>query len=228
MKHFLFVLATSAMFHLPSSISAQPYFQDVSTSSGIGSALGFRTTNWGDIDNDGYLDLLTSGKLFLNNKNGTFTDITATAGITAPYYSSIFIDMNNDGLEDILFLHTTPANNTIYINNGNKTFTGSPINMGTPAYVFISTMSIADVNNDKYPDLFVGQLRDNNGNPLKNYLYINNKNNGFTYQDISPAGMGSSSAMGNACIDVHRLRHGWRHGPLRGNLPPGTGSALEK
>ena len=172
------------------------YFQDVTTSAGIG-ALGFRATAWGDINNDGYLDLLTSGKLFLNNKNGTFTDIAASAGITAPWYVSTFIDMNNDGKDDILYLNTNPADNVVYLNNGDNTFTAVPLTMGTPPYIFISTLSVADVNNDKYPDLFVGQLRDvNNGDaPLKNYLYINNKNNGFTYQDIYPPNMGSSSAI---------------------------------
>ena len=196
MKRIFLFLFTSSIFPLPCTLIAQPYFQDVTTSSGIG-ALGFRSTSWGDIDNDGFPDLLAGGKLFLNNKNGTFTDITASAGITAPYYVSNFIDINNDGLEDIIYLHTTSSNNTIYINNGNNTFTGSPINMGTPAYIFISTISVADVNNDKYPDLFVGQLRDENngGAPLKNYLYINNKNNGFTYKDIYPPNMGSSSAI---------------------------------
>jgi enediyne biosynthesis protein E4 len=194
---FAFCLLPFSFFLLPSAFClAQPYFQDVTASTNIGT-LGFRSTSWGDINNDGHLDLLTSGKLFLNNQNGTFTDITAAAGITAPYYTSAFIDMNNDGKEDVLFLHTTPANNTIYINNGNNTFTGTPLNMGTPAYLFISTISIADVNNDKYPDLFVGQLRDvNNGNlPLKNYFYLNNKNNGFTFADLYPANMGSSSAV---------------------------------
>lgn len=175
---------------------AQTHFQDVTAASGIG-VLNFKTTSWGDIDHDGYLDLLTSGKLYLNNKNGSFTDITSSAGITAPYYASNFIDVNNDGWDDIIYLHTTPSNNTLYINNGDKTFTGSPLNLITPAFKFISTISVADVNFDKYPDLFVGQLRDvnNNGAPLKNYLYINNKNNGFTFKDIYPPNMGSSTAV---------------------------------
>ena len=193
MKHF-FVFALGISI---GTSSFSQYFQDVTASSGVGTQQGFRSTSWGDINHDGYEDLLTWGKLFLNNQNGTFTDITASAGITAPYYVSTFIDMNNDGWDDVLFLHTTGANNTIYINNGNNTFTGIPLNMGTPDYIFISTLSVADVNNDKYPDLFVGQLRDvnNGGAPLKNYFYLNDKNNGFIYTDIYPPNMGSSTAV---------------------------------
>lgn len=194
MKHFFLFVLTCSLLQSSSSILAQPHFQDVTAASGIGT-LGFRSTSWGDINNDGHMDLLAGGKLFLNNKNGTFSDITASAGITVPYYVSNFIDMNNDGKEDILYLHTTASNNRIYINNGDNTFTGSPLNMGLTSFVFISTLSVADVNNDKYPDLFVGQLRTSSGLPLKNYLFINNKNNGFTYKDIYSSNMGSSSAV---------------------------------
>lgn len=186
--HFLFSILVYSFVH------SQGYFQDVTASSGIGT-LGFKSTSWGDIDKDGYMDLLTSGKLFLNNKNGTFSDITASAGITAPYYVSTFIDMNNDGWDDVLFLHTNPSNNYVYINNGNTTFTAVQLNMGTPPFIFISTLSVADVNNDKYPDLFVGQLRDSQNKPLKNYFYLNDKNNGFIYDDIYPPNMGSSPAV---------------------------------
>lgn len=208
-KNILFILFASTSILVSAQINnssklgvggATPvgpgYFNDVTTAAGFGT-IGFTSTSWGDVNNDGHLDALVAGNLYLNNQNGTFTNITSSAGLTAPYYVSTFIDMNNDGKEDILYLSKTPSNNYIYINNGNNTFTPVSLNLTTPAFVFISTLSVADVNNDKYPDLFVGQLRDENngGAPLKNYFYLNNKNNGFTFKDLYPANMGSSSAV---------------------------------
>jgi hypothetical protein len=104
---------------------------------------------FGDIDNDGDEDLyvLTVGSsqnhLFENNGNGTFTDITATAGVAAvpgwSYVGCSMGDFNNDGLLDIaiatsyhpwnnrkpvflpgLFEGTDP--NFMFLNQGNNVF----------------------------------------------------------------------------------------------------------
>src|ERR1035438_7929763 len=69
-----------------------------------------------DYDNDGWLDILvltgtrwegapegTTNRLYKNNRNGTFTDVTAPAGLTRlGWFSGVTIgDFNNDGFEDI-------------------------------------------------------------------------------------------------------------------------------
>jgi enediyne biosynthesis protein E4 len=64
--------------------------------------------------------------LFHNNGDGTFTDVSAAAGVgdeKMTYYglASLFIDVNNDGKVDLLVADdSTP--NYLYLNNGNKTF----------------------------------------------------------------------------------------------------------
>ncbi len=63
--------------------------------------------------------------LFHNNGDGTFTDVSQKAGVTDPngYYgfTSIFVDLNNDGKVDLLVADdSTP--NYLYINKGNGTF----------------------------------------------------------------------------------------------------------
>ncbi|HYK35540.1 CRTAC1 family protein [Alloacidobacterium sp.] len=63
--------------------------------------------------------------LFHNNGNGTFTDVGEKAGVSDPnaYYgfSSIFVDLNNDGKVDLIVADdSTP--NYLYINKGNGTF----------------------------------------------------------------------------------------------------------
>jgi hypothetical protein len=89
-----------------------------------------------DYDNDGWIDIfLLSGtrrhsppveatnRLYHNNRDGTFTDITQQAGLTATGWASAVCigDYNNDGFEDIFI--TYYGQNRLYRNNGNGTFT---------------------------------------------------------------------------------------------------------
>jgi len=89
-----------------------------------------------DYDNDGWLDVfLLSGtrladppggvgnRLFKNNRDGTFTDVTEQAGLLKIGWAcGVCVgDYNNDGYED-LFL-TYWGQNILYRNNGNGTFT---------------------------------------------------------------------------------------------------------
>jgi len=88
-----------------------------------------------DYDNDGWLDIFLlsgttldgsrrgSNRLYKNNRDGTFTDVTAKAGLSRTGWASAVAvgDYNNDGFED-LFL-TYWGENLLYRNNGDGTFT---------------------------------------------------------------------------------------------------------
>jgi hypothetical protein len=89
-----------------------------------------------DYDNDGWLDILvisssrsddpnsdSSSRLYKNNRNGTFTDVTEKAGLLHNRYAfGVTVgDINNDGFED-LFITGWPQN-VLYRNNGDGTFT---------------------------------------------------------------------------------------------------------
>ncbi len=89
-----------------------------------------------DYDNDGWLDILlltgsrwegapadATNRLYRNNRNGTFTDVTEKAGLTRlGWFCGVTVgDYNNDGFEDI-FITGWPQN-ILYRNNGDGTFT---------------------------------------------------------------------------------------------------------
>jgi hypothetical protein len=90
----------------------------------------------GDINNDGKLDIfftsnMGENKLYLNEGDWQFKDISTTAGITSAEKWSTgvtMIDMNNDGYLDIYvcnagFREGVDQRNELYINNGDLTFT---------------------------------------------------------------------------------------------------------
>jgi hypothetical protein len=89
-----------------------------------------------DFDNDGWLDLFilsgtrlegapdgATNRLYKNNRDGTFTDVTARAGLTrAGWASAVTVgDYDNDGFDDLFI--TYYGHNVLYHNNGDGTFT---------------------------------------------------------------------------------------------------------
>ncbi len=123
-----------------------------------------------DYDNDGWLDILVltgsrfgdpprdaSNRLYKNNRDGTFTDVTQSAGLfrTGYFYGVTIGDYNNDGFEDIFL--TGCEQNTLYRNNGNGTFTDVTKQAGllSPEPRFGSGCAFLDYDRDGKLDLFV-------------------------------------------------------------------------
>jgi hypothetical protein len=123
-----------------------------------------------DYDNDGWLDILVlsgsrfgdpppdaSNRLYKNNRDGTFTDVTLKAGLfrTGYAYGVTVGDYNNDGFEDLFI--TGYEQNVLYRNNGDGTFTDVTKEAGLlhAAPRFCSGCTFVDYDRDGRLDLFV-------------------------------------------------------------------------
>jgi enediyne biosynthesis protein E4 len=178
-----------------------------------------------DYDGDGYLDVyLTSGaaipslqkdspkywnRLFRNNHDGTFTDVTEKAGVAGAGYTigTAVGDYDNDGRPDLFVANVTA--NQLFHNNGDGTFTDVTQKAGLAGETMygMKMWSVGggwfDYNNDGLLDLFVvnyckwevdkdpvcgtagvrGYCHPKYYSPLRNTLYRNNGDGTFT--DVS-------------------------------------------
>src|SRR5580700_1279175 len=183
-------------------------FTDVTEQAGLANA---GDTNYGmgvavgDYDNDGYPDIYVTnyGKniLYHNNGDGTFTDVTAKAGVAAGGWSvsSGFLDYNNDGKLDLFVTRYLdwsmeksktcgserptycppgefPATtNILYHNRGDGTFEDVSVASDIAAKKGHGLgVAFADYDGDGYTDIFVAN------DATEQFLFHNNGNGTFT------------------------------------------------
>jgi hypothetical protein len=200
------------------------HFTDVTMPSGIDVKSYGMGVAAGDFDNDGFVDLYRTGLsgavLLRNNGNGTFTDVTARAGVSNPGgwgVSAAFVDYDRDGWLDLYVgnyllysvagdvdcLSVTgqhdycPPNSyraqpdRLYHNKGNGTFE----DVTSRALVGGADgpalgVSTADFNGDGWIDIYVG----NDGQP--NQLWINQKDG--TFKDTAFLSGAAVNGQGNS------------------------------
>ncbi|MCZ6684583.1 MAG: CRTAC1 family protein, partial [Candidatus Dadabacteria bacterium] len=153
-------------------------FQEVGQSAGLdlSGTIGSGPT-FADFSGDGLLDLFIGGlsptgvSFFLNNGNGTFSNITAGALETAVFsdhtYSAAFGDYDHDNDLDLFMTHwgslTVKVDGTsehLWRNNGDNTFTDVSIASGIAQTYqgdrdWTFTPNFADINNDGHPDILI-------------------------------------------------------------------------
>jgi enediyne biosynthesis protein E4 len=125
-----------------------------------------------DYDNDGWMDIFlltgtrlagpplgTTNRLYKNNRDGTFSDVTEKAGLHhVGWASSVCVgDYNNDGNEDIFC--TYYGENKLYRNNGDGTFTDvtdqARLSVASEKSSWGSGCSFVDYDRDGKLDLFI-------------------------------------------------------------------------
>lgn len=156
---------------------------------------------FGDVNNDGYLDLFvtneeSSNRLFLNDGNGYFKDITETAGVktNGSGMGATFGDVNGDGKLDI-FVTNWSCPNKFYINisksKNEVRFKECAKESGVDGEFYSKSNAavFADYDNDGDLDLFVTNRK------ASNKLY---KNDGFgIFSDVTQPVIGTDSLLSN-------------------------------
>jgi len=140
------------------------FVSDVTGRSGISLPQGASYATFADYDNDGWLDLFAlggegRGYLFRNRGDGTFTEVSAKAGVAnlSGARKALFVDLDHDGDLDILLVGS--GQRIVYRNNLDGTFTESAASFGlaggdTRDAVF------GDFDGDGRVDLFFTSERD--------------------------------------------------------------------
>ena len=194
---------------------------------------GGRGSAWGDYDNDGDLDIVAVGTyqphaLYRNNGDGTFTDVAVEAGIADPRggWGSLFADYDNDGYLDLYITRggwSGAAENTLYHNNGDGTFTDVTHTAGVADPQSSFCAAWADYDNDGYLDLYIadGVI----GDGAANVLYRNNADGTFTNTAETAGVANTGNSLGTAWgdydkdgyIDLHVVNFGQSNVLYRNN-----------
>ena len=176
----------------------------------------------GDFDADGFPDLYLANygpnRLFKNNGDGTFQDVTASAGVGDPLWGSspVWVDLNDDGFLDLFvttYLDATLANikiceysgkpgycgpgahdaapDRVYLNRGDGAFTEASDQLGLNAPDGKGlAIAVADFDGDAKPEIYVAN------DMADNFLY-RRKGTGsdLRYEDV--AGAAGCSVLGD-------------------------------
>lgn len=202
-------------------------FVDVTDIAGVGDAANGQSASWGDFDNDGYLDLYVanwscyprcgrpstgdSDRLYRNNGDGTFTDVTEwlNSKVLGSGFIATFVDYDNDGDLDIYlindeFIH--PIGNALWRNDGpgckGWCFTEVSAELNADTKVMGMGLAVADFENNGRFDFYFS-----NAGPM---TLLRNQEDG-TFANVAPhAGVDLPTGIGWGAVAFDYDNDGWQ------------------
>ncbi|HLO56323.1 MAG TPA: CRTAC1 family protein [Saprospiraceae bacterium] len=178
-------------------------YEDVTIVAGLKGLTSGLNTIHADYNNDGFVDIFIMrggwlnlggnipNSLLKNNGNGTFSDVTKSAGVLSfhPTQTATWGDYDGDGWLDLYVGNESIKEmgslhpNEFYRNNGDGTFTNVASTYGLDLVEFCKGVNFGDVNNDGLPDLYISVMGGNNK------LFMNRGGKDFSnwkFQNIAP------------------------------------------
>jgi enediyne biosynthesis protein E4 len=206
-------------------------FTEVGASVGVDDCRNGMGIAVGDLNRDGWLDFAYTNigdcVLFKNDGDGTFTDISATAGIDGQnsiFYSwgTAFFDYDLDGWQDLYFVfgslwytsNVEPKPNEFYKNNGDDTFTNMAASLNMADTTKSRSGIFGDYDNDGDVDVFLvnyGEaciLKENTNNNGNNWLQVSLIGNPNQNSNKNAIGARLKLTDGNGVIQYYEIRSG--------------------
>ena len=181
---------------------------------------------FGDLDNDGWLDIIITGypgdneaearnqflRIYKNEGDGTFTEKTNVLTWSHGNFDSetIVADMNGDGLLDIVAIGYSTGYNRItslLTNNGDFDFSVETLEIDQAGR---TTVLAVDLNHDGLMDLIYAGKDHNDGDKDKNWIYYQTTSGHFTlepstsieYTEASSTGIALGDFNGDNAMDI--------------------------
>jgi tetratricopeptide (TPR) repeat protein len=181
-------------------------FEDIAAAAGLARTAFTKAVHAGDVDNDGYADLYVSNLrganfLYRNNRDRTFTDLAAAAGVTGADrgFPAWFFDFDNDGWDDLfvssyflsieenartyLRLPFNARTQKLYRNLGNGRFADVTAQTNMAKVFMPMGSNFGDIDNDGFLDIYLGTGSPSYG-ALKPSVLLRNKE-GKTFVDVT-------------------------------------------